>query len=55
MRLLSELLDNLKKDRTAAVSGITAPAAAFLASSLRSSENLVVITPRRRFSQELFP
>ena len=56
-KLTDTLFDNLKKSGTAAVSGITAPAAAFLASSLRGSENLVVITPdedsARNFSRDL--
>ncbi|MDF1526562.1 MAG: transcription-repair coupling factor [bacterium] len=56
-KLTDTLLDNLEKMGTAAVSGVTAAAAAFLASRLRGSENLVVITPdedsARDFSRDL--
>lgn len=43
--LYDTLRDNLEKTRTAAVSGVTAPAAAYLASGLPDPGSLVVITP----------
>ena len=44
-RLYGTLLDNLEKTGNAAVSGLTAPAAAFMASGLSDPTSLVVITP----------
>ena len=56
-KLTDTLLDNLEKTGTAAVSGITASAAAFLASSLRDPGSLIVITPdeesARSFTRDL--
>jgi transcription-repair coupling factor (superfamily II helicase) len=56
-KITDALLDNLEKTGTAAVSGITAPAAAFLASTLNGPGNLVVITPdedsARNFAYDL--
>jgi len=51
-KLTDTLLDNLKKNGTATVSGITAPALAFLASGLRDPGNLVVITPDEKSARD---
>ena len=45
MPLLSDLIENLAKTGTAAVSGVSSPAAAFIASRISDRNRLVIVAP----------